>query len=43
VQTGLTNARTEGYNRIVKHAGRTQEVFRQVDAMGCRVTLEQAP
>ena len=22
VQTGLTNARTEGYNRIVKHVGR---------------------
>ena len=28
IQTGLSNARSEGYNRIVKHVGRVAFGFR---------------
>jgi transposase len=37
VQTGLTNARTEGYNRIVKHVGRIAFGFRNPDNQRRRV------
>jgi len=37
VQTGLTNARTEGYNRIVKHVGRIALGFRNPDNQRRRV------
>ena len=37
LQTGLTNARTEGYNRIVKHVGRIAFGFRNPDNQRRRV------
>jgi transposase len=37
LQTGLTNARTEGYNRIVKHIGRIAFGFRNPDNQRRRV------
>ena len=37
LQTGLTNARTEGYNRIVKHIGRIAFGFRNPDNQRHRV------
>lgn len=37
IQTGLTNARTEGYNRIVKHVGRIAFGFRNPDNQRRRV------
>ena len=37
LQTGLTNARSEGYNRIVKHVGRIAFGFRHPDIQRRRV------
>lgn len=37
LQTGLTNARTEGYNRLVKHVGRIAFGFRNPDNQRRRV------
>jgi len=37
LQTGLTNARTEGYNRIIKHVGRIAFGFRNPDNQRRRV------
>ena len=37
VHTGLTNARTEGYNRIVKHVGRIAFGFRNPNNQRRRV------
>ncbi|MCP2623116.1 transposase, partial [Mycolicibacterium smegmatis] len=37
LQTGLSNARTEGYNRIVKHVGRIAFGFRNPENQRRRV------
>jgi transposase len=37
LQTGLTNARTEGYNRIFKHVGRIAFGFRNPDNQRRRI------
>ena len=37
ITTGLSNARSEGYNRIVKHVGRTAFGFRNPDNQRRRV------